>query len=96
LLKKGGTFSVWNDYGFWLNWFADDLKSQPNSMTNVEDHYFSLLLHMSSIMKDLNIDLVTILYFIIDKIGHAYVKDCYLLNDLRTTIVKQNKNKNNH
>jgi hypothetical protein len=95
LIKKG-TFSVWSDYEFWLMWFEDDLESRPNTLPKVEDHYFSLLLHISNIMRDLNIDLVTILYFIIDKIGHAYIKDCYLLNDLRTAIVKQSNHKNNH
>jgi hypothetical protein len=64
-------------------------------MSKIEDHYFSLLLSISNTMRDLNIDLATIVYFVIDKIGHTYIKDCYLLNDLRTAIVKQNKNKNN-
>jgi hypothetical protein len=92
LVKKGNTFPIWGDYDFWLKWFENDLL-KPSRMSS-DDHYFSLLLTIASTMGSLNIDLKTILFFIVDKIGQSYIKDSSLLKDMTLVIVKQNNNKN--
>ena len=80
ICKKQGSFSLWKNVAFWLKWFELDLKEQldKNKFKDNEEYYFNLLIVISSLMQQLNIELKFILQCIFENISHKYIKNVNL------------------
>jgi hypothetical protein len=74
LKNKKGTFSIWKNDKFWLNWFTIERNEVfINPKRTVEENYFNLLLEMSRLMNMLNIDCKFILDCLIDVIAKQFI-----------------------
>lgn len=80
---------------FWKHWFEAELANKKNLTMNMEDFYFTILLEMSSMMKDLNIDIKIIIYCLVETIAADVIRiNGSLLRELELTLIKQNQHKN--
>ncbi len=96
IIKKQGAFSIWMNDEFWIRWFNLDLmeKGKIFEESQKEEIYFMIILEISAIMNNLNIDIKTIVYCLIEKIALKFiVNDKTLLKEIETTILKQHQNK---
>jgi hypothetical protein len=93
LSKKHGFFNCWNNHEFWTYWFNCEIKAKINSFSDWEEFYFTILIEISTKMKDLNIPLKTIHFCLIDKISEKFLaKRTELIDEFKIIILKQHKN----
>lgn len=94
IAKKQGFFSCWQNEDFWAFWFNSEIKDKVNTFSDWEEFYFTILIEISTKMKDLNISYKIIHYCIIEKIAEKFLgKRSDLIKELEIIITKQQKNK---
>jgi len=79
---------------FWVEWFYSEINSKIE-ISKQEDHYFSLLVEISSTMTALKLEFQFIKKCLIELIAMKVIKDNLLIKDLEVALEKQYKNIHN-
>ena len=92
IAKKQGYFSCWQNEEFWIYWFNCEIKGKANTFSDWEEFYFTILIEISTKMKDLNITYKIIYYCIIENIAHKFLGNRNdLIMELELITKKQHK-----
>ena len=96
-LSEKETFKLWLENDFWISFFEYEVQEQENSMVNIDDFYFTILLSLSNYMTSLKLPMTKINDIIIKELGHLYfTKSSKTCKELETTIKKQYENIENN
>lgn len=92
--KKQNLFNCWQNEEFWTYWFNCEIKGKVNTFQDWEEFYFTILIEISSKMKDLNISFTIIHFCLIEKIAESFLANRNdLIKELELILIKQHKNK---
>ena len=93
IAKKQGSFNYWQNEEFWTFWFNAEIKGKLNTFSDWEEFYFTILIEISTKMKDLNITHKIINYCLIEKLAENFLgKKPELKKELELIINKQQRN----
>lgn len=94
IAKKQGFFSCWQNEEFWSYWFNCEIKGKTNTFSNWEEFYFTILIEISSKMKDLNITYKIINYTLIENLAEKFLGNrTDLIKELELITTKQLKSR---
>lgn len=80
IVKKQGSFTVWKTSQFWENWFQIEILKNSTTFNNKDEFYLDILLNISTIMYNLNIELKFTLTCLVEKIAQKVIKNVFFIN----------------